>query len=260
MTILSKCMEIRQSGIYELDRDLRGTGGAACLEIHDVSDVQLDCGGHSVMSEGSALAAVWVQAVKNFRIMHCSLPQPAGYSLYVGDSSEGTISLNEFQDVLIHEPHAEQASSIHVIDNRFFAPLNADPPVDEDRTTGVVPITAGMNWLLARNMAVPEVSDPGPGGGTAGASTPVQPVVFPNPWRADRNSEVQVTFGSLPAGSTVKIYTVTAQHVATLSVNSGMAQWDLRNRAGNRVASGVYYYLATAATGETAKGKLAVIR
>jgi hypothetical protein len=258
-TPVPSCGAITHSGVYQLDRDLRGSAGAACLLLQDANDVELDCGGHSIVSEDSSQIAILVQGTKNFRIRGCSLPQRSGLSLYVIDSAEGTISQNEFQDVVIQEKDAAQAASIHVIDNRFFAPDPSEIPIDFDRSTGVIPITTGVNWLFARQMAIPALQDDAVSS-TAGADASVEPVVFPNPWRSDRDSGRTMTFGGLPEGCTVKIYTVTAHQVVTLSASGGAARWDLRSSGGNTVSSGVYFYVATTVTGVTAKGKLAVIR
>lgn len=83
---------------------------------------------------------------------------------------------------------------------------------------------------------------------------------YPNPWRADQNGQRLVTFDGFPASSVVviKIFTIAAELVRTLSGTQSI-QWDLKNSSGERVASGVYIYLAIA-NGEQHSGKIAVIR
>ena len=47
---------------------------------------------------------------------------------------------------------------------------------------------------------------------------------------------------------------------AATMATSGRAVWDLRNRAGEEVASGLYFYAATSGTGAHTKGKFAIIK
>lgn len=84
---------------------------------------------------------------------------------------------------------------------------------------------------------------------------------YPNPWRSDRHSGHGVTFDHLSGRVTVKIFTVSAEHVKTLVSDAGNpAMWDLTNDSGANVASGLYLYLVTNDAGAHATGKVAVIR
>ena len=83
--------------------------------------------------------------------------------------------------------------------------------------------------------------------------------VFPNPWRAARG-DTTMTFDQMPLNSTVKIFTVSARSVKTLSAPSGSVIWDLTNDSGEKVASGIYLYLATDAEGHKSRGTFTVIR
>ncbi len=83
---------------------------------------------------------------------------------------------------------------------------------------------------------------------------------YPNPWRSDKHANTSVKFDNMPAASTVKIFTVSAQEVKTLSADSaGLATWDRTNESGERVASGVYIYLIIDPQGSETSGKLAII-
>jgi hypothetical protein len=83
---------------------------------------------------------------------------------------------------------------------------------------------------------------------------------YPNPWRADKHANTLIKFDNMPAASTVKIFTVSAHEVKTLSADSsGMAPWDRTNDSGDRVASGVYIYLVIDPQGNETSGKIAVI-
>jgi len=103
----------------------------------------------------------------------------------------------------------------------------------------------------------PSLIAPSPVTSDAGSFTVL---VYPNPWRSDRAYPRQMTFAQLPAGTTVKIFTVSGHLVKTLDPQSpGFSTWDLTNDSGDRVASGIYIYLATTPSGNKARGKLAVI-
>jgi len=84
--------------------------------------------------------------------------------------------------------------------------------------------------------------------------------VHPSPWRSDLHSGRDLNFDNLPAGSTVKIFTVSGHWVKTLSNVSGQTPWNLKNDDGDMVASGLYIYLVTDNQGNKAHGKFGVIR
>jgi flagellar hook assembly protein FlgD len=93
---------------------------------------------------------------------------------------------------------------------------------------------------------------------TASPETDVR--VYPNPWRVDKDAGVPLTFDHAGSGATIKIYTISARLVRTLSAEEGSAQWDLTNSDGKKVASGYYLYVVTDSTGNKTRGKLAIIR
>jgi len=83
---------------------------------------------------------------------------------------------------------------------------------------------------------------------------------YPNPWRADKHANISIKFDNMPAASTVKIFTVTAREIKTLSADStGSALWDRTNDSGDRIASGVYIYLIIDPQGNETSGKIALI-
>jgi len=95
----------------------------------------------------------------------------------------------------------------------------------------------------------------------AQVSTNVNAVmVYPNPWRSDKHTGKNMTFANLPAGSTIKIFTVSGRIVKTLSSSGTSIPWDLTNDSGGNVASGIYLYLIMDGQGNKTHGKLAVIR
>ena len=86
--------------------------------------------------------------------------------------------------------------------------------------------------------------------------------VYPNPWR-NRHAAKHVTFSNLPTDSTVKIFMVSGQWVRDLGPEAWRLEtvvWDLKNHSGDKVASGVYLYLITDASGGRVRGKLAIVR
>jgi ligand-binding sensor domain-containing protein len=85
----------------------------------------------------------------------------------------------------------------------------------------------------------------------------------PNPFLLENNSEFIIT--NLMVKSTVKIFTINAKLIRTLSPNNGLVQgsravWDGRDAYNNLVPSGVYLFLAYAEDGTATQGKIAVIR
>jgi len=84
--------------------------------------------------------------------------------------------------------------------------------------------------------------------------------VYPNPWRSDQDSnQPYITFDTLPAGSTIKIFTVSGHLVQTLTPSGTSITWPLTNSSGDKVASGVYVYLITN-QGQKKTGQILVIK
>jgi subtilisin family serine protease len=83
--------------------------------------------------------------------------------------------------------------------------------------------------------------------------------VYPNPWRASRGNST-ITFDQLSANSTVEVFTTSGRWVQTLLAPAGTAVWDLSNDSGDKVASGLYFYVIRDESGNQARGKLGVIR
>jgi len=88
---------------------------------------------------------------------------------------------------------------------------------------------------------------------------PLQIVVYPNPWRIDRSAP-NMSFEGFSTGGTVKIFTVSGHLVREIHTETPKAIWDVRNRSGDRVASGIYLWVAEEKDGRQARGKLAIIR
>lgn len=84
--------------------------------------------------------------------------------------------------------------------------------------------------------------------------------VFPNPFRPSGQKN-QITFGNIPNGTEIFIYTAGGKNVTRLreSDNDGGVKWDLRNREGKPVGSGVYIFLARFSE-QQKLGKFAIIK
>src|SRR5262249_49468518 len=68
--VVKDCGEITSSGCFTLEADLgSGRGAPACLVLHDASNVELDCAGHSI----SPSPAIAVRKVSGFRIHGCTI-------------------------------------------------------------------------------------------------------------------------------------------------------------------------------------------
>lgn len=84
--------------------------------------------------------------------------------------------------------------------------------------------------------------------------------VYPNPCSV-RDGCNGVTFTRLTLTAVIQIYTISGEKVRTIQKYSNIDSigWDLRNEAGEQVASGLYLYFVKG-EGSTKKGKIIVIR
>ena len=89
---------------------------------------------------------------------------------------------------------------------------------------------------------------------------------IPNPYRASADWEYggqrRVTFIGLPERATIRIYTVSADHVRTLEhadAESDLEFWDLKNSDGDEVAPGVYMYQIVSGS-DSIEGKVMIIK
>lgn len=100
--VISSCVEIVKSGDYVLDRDITFEGDstvpdAACLRIHDTTNVNLDCQGYSITGPyTNGPYAIYISEVQGFSLNDCILESKIWTPFYVSKSSDGTISENTF--------------------------------------------------------------------------------------------------------------------------------------------------------------------
>jgi hypothetical protein len=84
---------------------------------------------------------------------------------------------------------------------------------------------------------------------------------FPNPFQPSLG-HTKVTFTNLASQCTIKVFTLSGDLVKTIEENSGTGQnnsWDVKNEAGEPLASGTYFYYVKS-SGDIKTGKLVVIR
>ncbi len=111
-----------------------------------------------------------------------------------------------------------------------------------------------------RNLAGPVEPTLGP------SSNLEQVIVVPNPYRGsevwDQPGQGEVHFINLPAASTIKIYTAAGDLVRQIEHRDNVRdfeRWDLKNGAGNLVASGIYVFRVEAGSFQF-QNRLVVIR
>lgn len=79
---------------------------------------------------------------------------------------------------------------------------------------------------------------------------------YPNPAR-----KPPLIFANLPEGrKAIKIFNIAGELVKELETYESQVEWDLKNEAGNNVASGIYIYLIIDDAGHKKLGKLGIIR
>ncbi len=83
--------------------------------------------------------------------------------------------------------------------------------------------------------------------------------VYPNPVRPNYSGNITLT--GLTADADIKVTTTSGQVVAAGTSSGGSFIWDGRNAAGERVASGIYYFMIADAEGkEGIVGKVVIVR
>src|SRR3989339_159200 len=85
--------------------------------------------------------------------------------------------------------------------------------------------------------------------------------VYPNPYKPNLG-HTKIFFANLTSRAKVQIFDVSGDLVyeEEKDTPTGELGWDVKNSKGEPIASGVYIYLITNNSGQTKKGKLAIIR
>jgi|GEM_PF-1981573 len=86
--------------------------------------------------------------------------------------------------------------------------------------------------------------------------------VYPNPFEIARARDGTLKFINLPGQATIKIYNIAGELVRTIQKNDTVnrATWDGRNEYGEKVATGIYFYVISSPQATMrSTGKIAVI-
>jgi hypothetical protein len=126
----------------------------------------------------------------------------------------------------------------------------------------------GRNASVTGLEAVVEVSAPGVVSFATGAASLENVHTVPDPYYVTSSLEVTasqkvIKFVNLPPQANIRIYSVSGILVDVVDHNDiaggGEAVWDVRNRNGQFVASGVYFYHVEAADGSEKVGRFTVV-
>lgn len=90
-------------------------------------------------------------------------------------------------------------------------------------------------------------------------------VVWPNPFKPNENKYLtikNIEYESMPVGNNeCRIFDASGQLIITLQENRFMEfSWDGNNQTGDKCSSGLYFYLIKTSAGDTARGKIVLIR
>ncbi|MCK5598778.1 T9SS type A sorting domain-containing protein [bacterium] len=80
-------------------------------------------------------------------------------------------------------------------------------------------------------------------------------VVYPNP----NNGDNPVIFNDLTENTSISIYSIAGELVFSTETDSLSFSWYLENSSGEKVASGIYFYVVSNSKGDLKKGKIAII-
>lgn len=122
-------------------------------------------------------------------------------------------------------------------------------------------IQEGLPTFAVGNSVIPRSDSQG----LDGQKLPIR--VVPNPFYAhaawdNSPTEKHVQFINLPASCTIRVFTLSGNLVNVLqhSDGSGTENYNLRNRFGEPLASGIYYYVVTDSRGEKDTGKFIIVQ
>lgn len=86
-----------------------------------------------------------------------------------------------------------------------------------------------------------------------------RPVVFPNPYNPEKDGTVH--FQNIVPNSLIDIYTISGENVITLETYTYRKTWDGKNRYGEEVAPGLYFFvIKNLSSGSVLRGKLFVVK
>lgn len=84
-------------------------------------------------------------------------------------------------------------------------------------------------------------------------------VVYPNPFKPSRGDEF-ITFEGLPKNSYIRIYDISGHLIKEKESLEAIWDWDVKDKEGKKVDSGIYIYIVSTEDGLKKIGKIAMIR
>jgi beta-xylosidase len=151
-------------------------------------------------------------------------------------------------------------------DSSFFRSASVGTAVASFSTTspsaglGAYHLAPGNYGITVQAVNGSQVSPPATASITLAETGLSNARAYPNPWRADKESQEKIVFDQMNGNSTIKIYTVSGRWIKTLTTSVGAVAWDLRTDGGDKAASGIYVYLITDDQGNKTRGKLVIAR
>ncbi|OGF46804.1 MAG: hypothetical protein A2452_03785 [Candidatus Firestonebacteria bacterium RIFOXYC2_FULL_39_67] len=139
-----------------------------------------------------------------------------------------------------------------------YEPYSFYPTAEHEGTTHTLDIkfteAAGLSTTISTTVGVLDILAP-----------VSKAVCYPIPFNPrEEGAKLNIATGAVNQSFTVAIYSMSGEKIRTLSeagteiyADTGFASWNGKNTAGEEVASGIYYVVATSGT-KTAKGKLLV--
>lgn len=119
---ITSCRDITSPGVYTITANIAAS--TDCLSVHDTTNVDLNCAGHTITaaSSVSGLTAVSVRNVTGFSLANCNIvmsqpPPQLGYALRITDSSHGNVHDNTFSGRAILQ--SDTSSWLAITANRF---------------------------------------------------------------------------------------------------------------------------------------------
>lgn len=132
VTHLSDCKDINIGGLYVLDKDIVGIKAAACINIHDIENVNLNCRDHSIHSEDlkpnpgvnepGTFGTFLIKNVRNFSIESCHFATSTingrvanltEDTVSISNSSNGTIQKNSFDHHAVYVYKSDNVNFKH---------------------------------------------------------------------------------------------------------------------------------------------------
>jgi uncharacterized repeat protein (TIGR01451 family) len=85
-------------------------------------------------------------------------------------------------------------------------------------------------------------------------------VVYPDPYNPNRAFGGTLKFENVVPGTSIQIYTVSGELVDSIETNDIIAYWNGKNRYGDKVSAGIYYFVLTNPdSGSHMQGKIFLI-